>query len=56
MPTADERWFKVRIMPYRTHENRIDGLVMTFFDITQGKKLEAELIDTQIKLKALMEK
>jgi two-component system CheB/CheR fusion protein len=56
VPTADERWFKVRIMPYRTHENRIDGLVMTFFDITQAKKLEAELIATQIKLKALMEK
>jgi two-component system CheB/CheR fusion protein len=56
MPTADGRWFKVRIMPYRTHENRIDGLVMTFLDITQSKKLEAELIATQSKLKALMEK
>ena len=56
IPTADGRWIKVRIMPYRTHENRIDGLVMTFLDITNSKKLEAELIATQIKLKALMEK
>ena len=56
MPTADGRWFKVRIMPYRTHENRIDGLVMTFLDITQSKKLEEELIATHIKLKALMAK
>jgi two-component system CheB/CheR fusion protein len=56
MPTADGRWFKVRIMPYRTHENRIDGLVITFVDISQSKKLEADLMATQVKLKALMEK
>lgn len=56
MPTADGRWFKVRIMPYRTHENRIDGLVITFVDITTSKKLEAELMATQVQLKALMKK
>ena len=42
--TEDGRWFRVRIMPYRTHENRIDGLVITFVDISQSKKLEDELI------------
>jgi two-component system CheB/CheR fusion protein len=41
--TNDDRWFKVRIMPYRTLEDRIDGLVMTFLDITKAKKLELEL-------------
>lgn len=41
--TGDGRWFKVRIMPYRTLENVIDGVVMTFTDITATKKLEAEL-------------
>lgn len=41
--TGDVRWFKVRIMPYRTLENVIDGVVMTFTDITATKKLEAEL-------------
>ena len=41
--THDERWFKVRIMPYRTIDDRIDGLVMTFSDITIAKKLEIEL-------------
>ena len=30
-------------MPYRTLENVIDGVVMTFSDITKAKKLEAEL-------------
>jgi two-component system CheB/CheR fusion protein len=37
----DKRWFAVRIMPYRTHDNRISGVVITFADITVTKKLEA---------------
>ena len=41
--TVDGRWFSVRIMPYRTLDERIDGVVMTFTDITATKKLEAEL-------------
>ncbi|MCX6276528.1 MAG: PAS domain-containing protein [Bacteroidetes bacterium] len=41
--THDRRWFNVRIMPYRTLDDRIDGLVMTFTDITEAKRLEAEL-------------
>ena len=42
--TNDKRWFNVRIMPYRTLDDRIDGLVITFFDITASKKLEIDLI------------
>jgi two-component system, chemotaxis family, CheB/CheR fusion protein len=34
----DQRWFTVRIMPYRTQDNRIDGVVITFADITVAKK------------------
>jgi two-component system CheB/CheR fusion protein len=41
--THDKKWFNVRIMPYRTIEDHIDGLVMTFTDITVAKKLEIEL-------------
>ena len=41
----DGRWFTVRIMPYRTHDDRIDGLVITFADITVAKTLEAKLRD-----------
>lgn len=36
-------WFEVRVLPYRTVDNRIDGVVMTFVDITKTKVLEAEL-------------
>ena len=31
------------IMPYRTLDDRIDGLVITFADITVAKKLETQL-------------
>jgi two-component system CheB/CheR fusion protein len=41
--SRDGRWFAVRIMPYRTLDDRIDGVVITFVDITVAKKLEAQL-------------
>ena len=41
--TRDGRWFIVRIMPYRTLENMIDGVVITFTDITISRTLEAKL-------------
>ena len=41
--TADGRWFSVRIMPYRTMEDVIGGVVITFANITAAKTLEAEL-------------
>jgi chemotaxis methyl-accepting protein methylase len=41
--TGDGRWFQVKIMPYRTMENVIDGVVITFNDISRAKNLEAKL-------------
>ena len=46
----DGRWFTVRIMPYRTLDNRIDGVVITFADITVSKTLEANLRSQQASL------
>ena len=43
MVTHDGRWFQVKIMPYRTLDNVIDGVVITFNDISRAKDLEAEL-------------
>jgi PAS domain-containing protein len=40
---AGKRWFRVRIMPYRTQDNRIDGVVITFTDITASKQIEVSL-------------
>lgn len=43
IPTRSKRWFTVRIMPYRTVDNVIDGLVLTFINITSAKELESQL-------------
>jgi two-component system CheB/CheR fusion protein len=45
--THDGRWFTVRIMPYRTQDDRIDGVVITFANITVAKTLEAKLRKNQ---------
>jgi two-component system CheB/CheR fusion protein len=37
---ADGSWFLMRILPYRTVKNTIDGLVLTFLDITKNKQAE----------------
>jgi chemotaxis methyl-accepting protein methylase/PAS domain-containing protein len=37
------RWYRVRIMPYRTQDNVIDGVVITFTDISEVRKLQDEL-------------
>ena len=53
--TNNDKWFNVRIMPYRTLDDRIDGLVMTFTDITKAKKLEQELKEANEALRRSME-
>lgn len=51
--TSNGRWFKVRMMPYRTSEDKIDGLVITFIDITSNQQLEKKLHEAQINIKQL---
>lgn len=41
--TSDGLWFLVRIKPYRTLADTIQGVVITLIDITTAKKLEARL-------------
>jgi two-component system CheB/CheR fusion protein len=45
--TREGRWYNMRIMPYRTIENIIDGVVITFNDITDQKRLERSLRDSK---------
>lgn len=33
-------WYSIRMLPYRTSGNVIDGLVLTFIDITKQKQIE----------------
>ncbi len=50
----DGQWFMVKIMPYRTLEDKIDGLVITFMDTTISKTLEVALRQTQAELENRM--
>jgi len=38
--TKEMQYFSARIVPYRTLENRIDGVVITFVDITKTRQAE----------------
>ncbi len=37
--TREGSWYLMRILPYRTMENAVEGAVITFTDITEQKKL-----------------
>lgn len=37
------RWYLTRVLPYRTTEDRIDGVVVTFVDIDARKEAEAKV-------------
>jgi two-component system CheB/CheR fusion protein len=52
---TQNRWFTVRIMPYRTLENVIDGLVITFTDASATKALEVALLRQASELKQMFE-
>lgn len=47
IPAKVGRWFSIRIMPYRTNDDRIDGLVITFINISDLKRLEVDLNETR---------
>jgi len=48
------RWFLVRLMPYRTAENVIEGLVMTIIDIDRTRKGEQALLATEERYRGLV--
>lgn len=43
----DSRFFRMRMMPYRTVRNVIDGVVITFEDITESKRIFTKLQESQ---------
>ncbi|HEU4827185.1 MAG TPA: chemotaxis protein CheB, partial [Dongiaceae bacterium] len=48
--TRDDRWFDVRLRPYRTLDNKIDGVVVTFVDITDRRRMEEALRTSEYRL------
>lgn len=43
LQTTDEHWVRMQVRPYRTLEEQIDGVVVTFTDITKLKHAEQGL-------------
>ncbi|HEV7998637.1 MAG TPA: response regulator [Planctomycetaceae bacterium] len=41
--TQEGRWFVRQMLPYRTRDNRIEGVVVTFHDISRLKQVQHEL-------------
>lgn len=39
--TKNDRWYLLRLRPYRTADNRIDGVVAAFVDVTEHRRTEA---------------
>ncbi len=48
--TQAGRWYTMRIQPYRTLDNVIEGVVLTFVDITARKQIEVALLKVQTQL------
>jgi two-component system CheB/CheR fusion protein len=51
--SSDGRWYLIRILPYRTTEDHIGGVVLTFVDITQRRKTEEELRSSEDRYRSL---
>ncbi|MEW6533729.1 MAG: chemotaxis protein CheB [Thermodesulfobacteriota bacterium] len=45
--TKAGNWYSMRILPYRTTQNVIEGVVVTFVDITLRKRAEKELQESE---------
>lgn len=53
--TTDGTWYHMRILPYRTVENIIEGVLVTFIDITDQKNTEEKLKKTNDHLNLVIE-
>ena len=51
----DGVWYQMRIQPYRTIDNVIEGAVLTFVDVTTQKRLQLALQESQDRLALLFE-
>ena len=47
-------WYLMRLRPYRTVEDKIDGLVVTFVDIGSLRRAEDALRDSEARLRAVL--
>jgi two-component system CheB/CheR fusion protein len=53
--TKGGKWFTMRIQPYRTLDNAIEGAVITFVDITEKKYMRDALAVSELRFRRLFE-
>jgi PAS domain S-box-containing protein len=51
--TVDYHYYMMRLLPYRTKDDYIDGVVITFFDITRRRQVEEALRTSEERFKTL---
>lgn len=52
--THDGRWLMMRLRPYRTIDDRIDGIVLTFIDVTDRREAVARMQESEERFRALV--
>ncbi len=53
--TVDDKDLLMRILPYRTDQDRINGVVLTFIDITESKRIQTALQIVEERMRFLVE-
>jgi len=53
--THDGRWFLMSIRPYRTTDDRIDGVVLMFQDITSRRHAQRDVVQSEERLRLLID-
>ncbi len=48
-------WYLMRLRPYRTVEDKIDGVVVTFVDIGERRRAEDALRDSEARMRAVID-
>jgi two-component system CheB/CheR fusion protein len=48
-------WYLMRVRPYRTVENKIDGAVVTFVDISERRRSEDALRSSEARMRAVID-
>ncbi len=49
------RWYLRRLLPYRTHDNRISGVVISFIDITERKQAADAVNEARLYAETIIE-
>ncbi|SDB59339.1 two-component system, chemotaxis family, CheB/CheR fusion protein [Desulfonatronum thiosulfatophilum] len=52
--TKEDRWYALRIQPYRTLNNAIEGAVLTFVDITATRQLRETMLVNEERLRVAL--